>query len=201
VCFDVLMLLHQKRANWPLINQRYASLPHNPTLATQSLPPLTLDLSGFSQAVTTQQPEAVSKEAYSLLKTIHTYFFNLKPEDEASDGHLDFHSSFVLIDSYFALNDVFLGKTVGDKDKKEEAFIETSLKSLLDATGFKVNLEELNAAFALFDGETDRESAIEDTRWIFKEQLCQLTPKPPRKPCPSLKNNSAILPPQLETLP
>jgi hypothetical protein len=183
VCFDVLMLLHPKRANWSLINQRCAFLPQNLTLTTQTLPPLTLDLSGFSQAVTTQQPEAVSKQAYSLLKTIHTYFINLIPDDEAFDGQLNFHRSVVLIDSYLALNDVFLGKTVGDKDnQKEKAFVETSLTALSYETGFKMNLEELNTAFARFDAQTDREGTIENTRCIFKQQLRQLTPKPPVNP-------------------
>lgn len=179
VCFDVLMLLHEKRPDWPKINQISVNMLHDLPLTWKTLPALSLDFSSFSHAAVTKKPEVVSTEAYSLLWAIHDYFFSLNHQDNAVDAHLDFRNAIVLVDSYFALNDVFLGEVVGDKDNKEEhLFLEESLKVLAEATSFKVDVEALEAGFARFGVEGKNGSAIVDTRAIFKAQLIQLAAKP-----------------------
>jgi hypothetical protein len=174
ICFDVLMLLHEKRADWPKINQISVNMLQDLTLTGQTLPPLSLDFSSFSNAVATKKPEVVSTEAYSLLWAIHDYFFGLKPNDNQANGYPDFHIAIATIDSYYALNDIFLGKIVKDKDHEmENRFLEDSLKGLGEATGFRVDVEALKAGFARFDVEGNKDSLVADTRTIFKAQLSQ----------------------------
>jgi hypothetical protein len=178
ICFDVLMLLHEKRAGWPKINQISVNMLQDLTLTGQTLPPLSLDFSSFSHAIATKKPEVVSTEAYSLLWAIHDYFFGLKPDDNEDDGHPDFHIAIAMIDSYYALNDIFLGKIVKDKDNEiENRFLEESLKGLAEETIFRVNTEALKAGFARFDVESNKDSLVADTRTIFKSQLSQLATK------------------------
>jgi hypothetical protein len=67
----------------------------------------------------------------SLLWAIHDYFFGLKPKDNKDSGDTDLRSSITLIDSYYTLNDIFLGKIVKDEDnEKENCFLEESLGSI-----------------------------------------------------------------------
>jgi uncharacterized protein YihD (DUF1040 family) len=64
---------------------------------------------------------------------------------------------------------------VGDKEnKKENNQLETVLQNLANETNFKVNIDELKSNIDKMGLESDRESAVEDSRGIFKEQLKQL---------------------------
>ena len=180
VCFDTLMFLHEKRVNWSLINQLCTGLPQNLSLNMETLPPLSLDLSRLNRATKIELPEEVTKEAYALLRIIREYFCSLKPaiENEIVVDHLDVDSSISLIDSYLALNDIFLGKTVGDNNNKEERdFLEGLLTGLSVGMVFKVNIEELKVAIDSFDLENNRTSAVNHSREIFKEKIYQLVAK------------------------
>jgi hypothetical protein len=72
------------------------------------------------------------------------------------------------------LNDLLLGKVVGDKENKEEiSQLESVLQNLAAETNFKVNIDELKSTINKIDVDSNRESVIERTREIFKEQLKQ----------------------------
>jgi hypothetical protein len=178
ICFDVLMLLHSKRADWSKITQISVNMLQDLTLTGETLPPLSLDFSSFSYAIASKKPEVVSTEAYSLLWAIHDYFFGLKPDNNKADEHPNFRIEIALIDSYYTLNDIFLGKIVEDKDtEKENRFLEESLKGLAEATGFRVDAEELKVGFARFDVEDNKDSLVVNMRAIFKAQFSQLAAK------------------------
>jgi hypothetical protein len=178
ICFDVLMLLHGKRPDWPKINQISVNMLQDLTLTGQTLPLLSLDFSSFSRAVATQLPEVVSTEAYSLLWAIHDYFWNL-PQGDKADEPLDFKPVLTVIDSYYAINDIFLGKVVGDQDnKKETQFLESSLIGLSEIFCLKVDIEVLKDNFSKFDLANDKAEVVSNTRRIFKEKLVNLVVKP-----------------------
>ena len=170
------MSLHEKRVNWSLINQSCTGLPQSLSRKTETFPPLSLDFSRLNRATEIELPEEVAKESYALLRIIREYFCSLKPaiDNEIVVDNLDFDSLISLIDSYLALNDIFLGKTVGDNNNKEERdFLEGLLTVLSVETVFKVNIEELKVAIDSFDLENNRASAVNHSREIFKEKICQ----------------------------
>jgi hypothetical protein len=178
VCFDVLMLLHEKRLDWAKINQISINMLQDLTLTGQTLPPLSLNFSNFSHAVTTKTPEVVSTEVYSLLWAIHDYFWNL-PQGEAADEQVNFKSVLAIIDSYYAINDIFLGKVVEDKDNdKETQFLEWSIARFSENLCLNVNVEALKDNFSKFDLVDDKAEAISDARRIFIEQIVNPVTKP-----------------------
>ena len=77
------------------------------------------------------------------------------------------------------LNDLLLGKVVGDKENNEEiSQLESVLQNLAAETNFKVNIDELKSTINKIDVDSKRESIIERSREIFKQQLKQqLKPK------------------------
>jgi lipopolysaccharide export system protein LptA len=69
------------------------------------------------------------------------------------------------------LNDLLLGRFVGDKDNRREVIeLEAALQNLA-AANFKVDVEALKGSLDL---EAEKQAVIEDSRALFKEQLKQL---------------------------
>ena len=100
---------------------------------------------------------------------------NLSLEDEIKDNHPNFENSKALISAYYTLNDLLLGKVVGDKEnKKENEYLEENLQNLGSGTNVKVNAEELLGSISKMGLDVDKESVIEASRGIFKEQLKSL---------------------------
>lgn len=176
--FDVLLQLHEKRINWPNIIQNFSKMHQNPLLSTQTIPPFTIDLSAFSQQITNQSPNKTAKEGYNVLTTIRTYFLSLKPEKETNNTHPDSIDLISLLHSYLILNDVFLGKIVGDKNSAIEiSALEKSLNKLSEAMGSKLNIEEIKSDLADFDTSAKNAAKIEGVRATFKSQLINLAAK------------------------
>ncbi|TFH22049.1 hypothetical protein E4G67_04890 [Candidatus Bathyarchaeota archaeon] len=74
------------------------------------------------------------------------------------------------------MNDLLLGKVVGDKEyKKESHQLESDLEILAKNTIFNVNIQELRVNIEKVTPENDLESVIDDIRGIFKEQLKQIS--------------------------
>jgi hypothetical protein len=140
----------------------------------QTLPPLNLDFSKIASAVETQVPNEASKEAFNVLKATYEYFNSLNPDEDIKENPLNFHEAKTLILAYFLLNDLLLGKFVGDKENSREiSELETALQNLAEAN-FKVDVEELKRSIDDISLEGDKQAIIEDSRAIFKEQLKQL---------------------------
>jgi hypothetical protein len=96
------------------------------------------------------------------------------PEEDITGSHPNFKDAKVIIDSYFTLNDLLLGKIVGEKDsKKEKYYLEKELQILDYDTKFKANVAELVTSIDKATPENDFDNIIEKTRSMFREQLKQ----------------------------
>ena len=85
------------------------------------MPPLNLDFLKISSAINSQNLQKTSKEAYNILKTIFEYFNGLSVDDDFKESVPNFQSAKTIILAYYALNDLLLGKLVGDKENKKES--------------------------------------------------------------------------------
>ena len=173
--FDVLIGLQEKRINWQQIEAYSNDFGENLTFTGQTMPPLNLGFSKIASAIKSQLPKETSNEAYSILKAAYGYFNDLNLNDDPKENHPNFHDAKAVILAYFMLNDLLLGKAVGDKENKEETSqLESVLQNLAAETNFKVNIDELKGSIDKMVVNSDGESVIERSRGIFKEQLKQL---------------------------
>ena len=173
--FDALIGLQEKRVNWSRLEGYSSGLGEKLSFNGQTMAPLNLDFSKIALAIKKHVPKETSKEAYSILKSIYGYFNGLKLDDDLKETHPNFQNAKAVILAYYTLNDLLLGKIVGEKDStKESLSLEGVLQNLANETNVKVDIEELKGTIDRMGIESDRESVIEDTRAIFKEQLKQL---------------------------
>ena len=170
--FDMLMGLQVKIVNWASLETYANDLGENLNFAGQTMAPLSLDFSKVTDAIKNQVPKKVSQETFNVLKSIYGYFDELKLEEDLQEAHPNFRDAKAAILAYYTLNDLLLGKIVGEKDNKKESLVlETALQNLAKETNFKVNFEDLMDSFDKMGSDVDVESVIEDSREIFKEQL------------------------------
>jgi hypothetical protein len=173
--FDVLIELNEKRIDWNRLNGISAKFKENLTLSFKKLVPFQLDFSKISVAIDKKTAREISQEAYRILESTYGYFDHLVPEDDITGSHPNFKDAKVIIDSYFTLNDLLLGKIVGEKDsKKEKHYLENELQILDCDTKFKASPAELVTSIDKATPENDLDSIIEETRSMFREQLKQL---------------------------
>ncbi len=169
--FDILASLHVKRINWQQLEDSSKGFGNSLNFIGKTLPPLSLDFSGIAGAIERQVPKETSKEVFSILKSIYGYFNGLNPEEDINETHPNFKNAKDAISAYYTLNDLLLGKIAGDKDSKKESLaLETILQSLAKESDVRVNFEELMGNINKMSLD-DRESVIQDSREIFKEQL------------------------------
>jgi hypothetical protein len=174
--FDILMGLQKKRINWQRLEDYSKDLGENFSFTGQSMPTLNLNFQKISSAIKRQVPKETSKEADNILKVIHGYFGSLSLDDDIKESVPNFLSAKTIILSYYTLNDLLLGKVVGDKETKKEIHqLESVLQILANNTEFKVNIEELKASIDKVIPENDLQSVIDGSRGIFKEQLKHLS--------------------------
>jgi hypothetical protein len=172
--FDVLIGLQDKHINWQQLEAYSNSLGENLNFTGQTLPPLNLNCQKIADSVKTHLPKEASKEAFSILKAAYTYFNSLNPEAATQETQPSIQTAKTLMQGYFMLNDLLLAKCVGEADStRETGELEAALQSLAEAN-FKVNVEELKVSIDRVGLESDKQTLIEDSRAIYKEQLKQL---------------------------
>ena len=172
--FDVLIGLQDKRINWQQLEAYSNGFGENLNFTGQTVPPLNLDFSKIASAVKTQVPNEASKEAFNVLKATYEYINGLNPDEDIKENPPNFQTAKTLILAYFLLNDLLLGKFVGDKENGiETGELETALQNLAEAN-FKVDVDGLKSNIDKINLEGDKQTLIEDARAIFKEQLKQL---------------------------
>ena len=173
--FDILIGLQDKRINWVKLENYSKDFGPNLTFTFQTMPPLNLDLLKIISAISSQNLQKTSTESYNILKTIFEYFNGLNVDDDFKESVPNFQTAKTIISAYYALNDLLLGKVVGDKENKNESHqLESALEKLGTNTNFKVNIEELLVSIEKVTPENDLESIIDKIRGIFKEQLKQI---------------------------
>jgi hypothetical protein len=172
--FNVLIGLQDKRIDWQQLEAFSNGFGENLNFTGQTLPPLNLDFSRIASAVKTQGPTEASKEAFNILKATYEYFNGLNPDEGIKENPPSFQTAKTLILAYFLLNDLLFGKFVGDKENsRETSELETALQNLAEAN-FKVDVEELKRSIDKIGLEDDKQTLIDDSRAVFKEQLKQL---------------------------
>jgi hypothetical protein len=174
--FDILIGLQNKRINWVKLENYSKDFGPNLPFAYQTMPPLNLDFLKITTAINNQDLQKISKEAYNILKTIFEYFNSLNVDDDFKESVPNFQTAKIIISAYYAINDLLLGKIVGDiENKKESHQLESALENLGTNTSFRINIEELRVSIEKVTPETDLESGVDNVRGIFKEQLKQLS--------------------------
>ena len=170
--FDMLMALQVKTVNWTNLEIYTKSLKDKMCFTQQTLAPLNVDFSKISDSIKSQAPEEASKETFNLLNSIYGYFDNLELEEDLEAVHPNIADAKAAILANYTLNDLFLGKIVGEKDnQKESQALEITLQNLAQDTNFKINYQDFKANFDKIDPYAENENIIESTREIFKEQL------------------------------
>ena len=170
--FDILMALQVKTVNWTNLEIYTKSLKDKMCFAQQTLTPLNLDFSKISDAIKSQAPEEASKETFNVLNSIYGYFDKLELEEDLEAVHPSIKDAKAAILASYMLNDLFLGKIVGEKDnQKESQALEITLQKLAKDTNFKINYQDFKANFDKINPYAESEDIIESTREIFKEQL------------------------------
>jgi len=166
--FNLLVDLQDKRINWQQIESYAGGFSDKLNFNGQTLPPLSLDYTKIGSAAKTQIARDASKEVFDVLKATYDYFDLLKPEEDNKQDPLNFQTAKTLISAYFMLNDLLLGRFVGDKNNAREiSELEAALQSLV-GVGFKVDVEALSGSIGV---EGEKGTIIEDCRAIFREQL------------------------------
>jgi len=175
ISFDILMGLREKRVNWKQFESYSSRLEAGLNLTPPTLAQLNLDFSGVARAIIRQVRNEISDEVFNVLKTIYGYFDSLKLEDDLIEAHPNFKDTKALMTAYYALNDLLLGKAIGEIDnEKERLSLESILQEIASETNFKVNVEGLNATIDIVGVGTDTHDVVEQSRAIFREQLVQL---------------------------
>jgi hypothetical protein len=177
--FNILIGLRKKRIDWQQLKD-YSSkdLIGFFNFKGQLMPPMSISFLKISLAIKSQKSEEASEEAYNILKVIYSYFDSLSTDDDVKESVPNFLSARAIVLSYYALNDLILGKVVGmEEDNKENHQLESVLQILENNTNFKVNVCELKTSIDKLIPNADLESVIENIRQIFKEQFLLLVYK------------------------
>jgi hypothetical protein len=142
----------------------------------QSIPSLNVDFLTIFSAIRSQIPKKTSEETHNILKVIYSYFDTLNLDDDFKESVPNFLSAKAIILSYYTLNDLLLGKVVGDKENKKENYqLESVLQILANNTDFIVNIDSLKDSLYKVLPGSDLENMIDNSRGIFKEQLQHLS--------------------------
>jgi hypothetical protein len=174
VCFDMLKGLQENRVDWKQENEYSNSIGKNLIIANNSIPPITLDFTEVAKATSLKSPTKVANECYKLLRSTYEYFQSLKVDDDLVNKHPNVRDAFNLIELYYCINDVFLGKAIKDEDNSEEfEYIEKLTQKLSADINFKVEIEPLMMMFNKFDTGMEREKIVKDARELVKNQLTQ----------------------------
>ena len=174
--FDILMSLHGW-VDWNHIEVFSKRFEENVGILTdQEMETLELDFKKLSLAIEEQLPEEISKEAYDLLRLLHDYFSGLVSEnDSLKEINPNYSDARTAIQAYYLLNDIALGTIVGDDEiGKEHNELMMTLENLSRETGLKINIEAIKDVIAKLGSEKGKESAIEKSRAVFRQQLNNL---------------------------
>jgi hypothetical protein len=174
--FNILRSLHG-RIEWDRVeNYLRRSKERNRRFTSRKIETINLDFTKLSLAIKEHHSKETSRETYSILKSLYEYFSGLPSKNGVPEKiHPKNNDSKSIIRTYYTLNDIFLGTTVGDEEIGKEI---NELVMMLDDLSKKVNLkinvdaikDNLNKVFL----EKEKEAFIEESRAVFIEQLKEL---------------------------
>jgi len=170
--FDILRSLHG-RVNWNRVESHLKCSKENFRHFSDQQDAVNLDSTKLSSAITEHLPEEISKETYSILKTLFDYFNGLPSQDEfPAQTHPNHEDAKKVILAYYTLNDIVLGAVVGDEEiGKEINELVAVLDDLAKGTGLTVDIAAVKDVVNKLSVEKEKESVIEESRTVFVQQL------------------------------
>ena len=174
--FDVLRSL-QGRVDWNRVEGYLKRSEENVrSLAGQKIGTINLEFTKLSLAIKERLPEEISKESYSILRSLYEYFSGLTSKNEFLEQiHPNYHDAKTTILLYYTLNDIILGTIVGDEEiGKESNELVMMLGDLSKGTDLKINVEAIKDIINKLGMKKGEESVIEESRAVFRQQLKEL---------------------------
>ena len=174
--FDILRSLHGW-VEWNRVEGFSKRSEENAgRLTDQKMKTIELDFTKLSLAIKERLPEEISKETYNLLRLLHDYFRGLDSEDESlKEIHPNYYDAKTTIQAHYLLNDIILGTILEDEEiGKEHNELLITLEDLSKGTGLKINVNAIKDVIAKLGVEKGKESVIEKSRAVFRQQLKDL---------------------------
>lgn len=174
--FDILRSL-QGWVDWNRIeNLLKKSVKKAEELTDQEIKLLELDFSKLTLAIKERTPKEVSKEVFNLLRLLYDYFIGRASENEAlKEVHPNHFDAKTVIQAHYLLNDIVLGSIIGDKEiGEEQKELLMTLEDLAKSTNLKIDINAINAVICKLCDEKEKESYIEKSRMLFRQQLKDL---------------------------
>jgi len=177
--FDILRSL-QGWVDWNSVEGFLKRSEENAArLTDQETKTIELDFTKLSLAIKERLPEEISKETYNLLRLLHDYFGGLDSENEfLKEIHPNYYDAKTTIQAHYLLNDIVLGTILEDEEiGKEHNELLITLEDLSKGTGLKININAIKNVIAKLGAEKGKESVIEKSRAVFRQQLKDLITK------------------------
>jgi len=174
--FDILRSLHGW-VDWNSIeNLLKKSVKKAEELTDQKINRLELDFSKLTLAIKERTQEEISKETFNLLRLLYDYFIGTDSENEAlKEIHPNYFDAKTTIQAHYLLNDIVLGSIIGDEEiGEEQKELLMTLEDLAKSTNLKININAVKAVICKLCDEQGKESVIEKSRMLFRQQLKDL---------------------------
>jgi hypothetical protein len=174
--FDILRSLHGW-VDWDRVDGFLKLSEENAArLTDQEVKIIELDFTKLSSAIKERLPEETSKETYNVLRLLHDYFGGLDSENEfLKEIHPNQYDAKTAIQAHYLLNDIVLGMILEDEEiGKEHDELLITLEELAKGAGLKININAIKNVIAKVGAEKGKESVIEKSRAVFRQQLKDL---------------------------
>jgi hypothetical protein len=174
--FDILRSLHGW-VDWDRVDDFLKCSEKNAaSLTDQEVKIIELDFTKLSSAIKERLPEETSKETYNVLRLLHDYFGGLDSENEfLKEIHPNQYDAKKAIQAHYLLNDIVLGTMLEDEEiGKEHDELLITLEELAKGAGLKININAVKNVIAKVGANKGKESFIEKSRAVFRQQLKDL---------------------------
>ena len=174
--FDILRSLHGW-VDWNRIeNLLKKSVKKAEELTDQKINLLELDFSKLTLAIKERTQEEISKETFNLLRLLYDYFIGTDSENETlKEIHPNYFDAKTTIQAHYLLNDIVLGSIIGDEEiGEEQKELLMTLEDLAKSTNLRININAIKAVICKLRDEKGKESVIEKSRRLFRQQLKDL---------------------------
>jgi hypothetical protein len=143
---------------------------------SQKIGAIDLDFTKLSLAIKEHLAEDTSKEAYSILRSLYEHFSGLASKNEFPEQiRPNYQDAKTTITAYYTLNDIILGKIVGDQEiGKESDELVKMLDDLSKRADLKIKVDAMKETINKLGTEKGEESLIEKGRAVFTQQLKEL---------------------------
>jgi hypothetical protein len=173
--FDILRSL-QGQIDWNRIKVCFKRSEENiRNFTCQRIETPNLDFAKLSLAIKDHDPKETSEETYSVLKSLYEHFSGLTSKNGSLEQiHPNYHDAKTIVLTYYTLNDIILGTTVGDEEiRKEINEFVMMLDDISKEADSKINVDAIKESINRLCVEKENEKIIEESRAVFIKQLAE----------------------------